>query len=632
MSWLEELQWMQENPAFEERPATIHDFVWSEKYLNIGKRVRPGVMKLLEDIFGDVVSGKRLSQYQRCMFTGAIGVGKTTFASIAIPYMAHWVLCLKDPQEFYELLPGSRIAFMQMSTTRDQARQVVFGDIIARIENCRWFREKYPHDPNWKTQIRWEKKNVWILPGDSKETTFEGYNILGGILDEADSHTITKDKDYAEVGYDTINGRIQSRFVDNSPESVGGNKGLLIVVGQMKKQNGFAHKIYKQLLDDEHALVERMTIWESFGWDKYMNSNGTRNSFFYDVRTRQFVQDWLGPQIVDDKNVIEIPRIYWAQFKSAPEKSLKDLAGIPPSAEDPFISQPHKIEVAQEKWKQMYDNQVAVTDSCVNPTLNEWVGTGKWTDSRKRVAHIDIAYSAEGDAAGIVIGHVDSLVENDQGELKPFIVIDVIIRLKAPAGGEVQISDLRRFIYELVARGVRIYKVTLDGFQSTDTMQQFRKKRIRADLQSMDKTKLGYEDMREALNEERIAIPEYITQKAPGSTEYVNIVYVELTDLTDTGLKIDHSKTGSKDVADGIASVSMSLMQDNTYRKGVLSNSSPTSGRSAEEAMKDLLGRFDRTMSSSIGQQSSTGMPSVSELKGLRPDVLQVPDRLRPKD
>lgn len=633
MSWQEELQWLQDNPAFEERPATIHDFVYSKKYLNIGARVRPGVMKILEDIFGDVVSGLRLSDYQRCMFTGAIGVGKTTFASIAIPYMAHWVLCLKDPQEFFELLPGSRIAFMQMSTTRDQARQVVFGDIIARIENSEWFKTKYPHDPNWKTQIRWESKNIWILPGDSKETTFEGYNILGGILDEADSHTITKDKDYAEVGFDTINGRIQSRFVDNTPGSKGGNRGLLIVVGQMKKQNGFAHKIYKQFTEDPDALVERMTIWESFGWDKYLNPDGTRNSFYFDIRTRQFVEHWLGKSLGDDPNILEIPETFRAQFKSAPEKSLKDLAGIPPTAADPFISQPHKIEVAQERWREMYGNQVAVTESCVNPTINEWVGTGQWTDARKRVAHIDIAYSAEGDAAGVVIGHVHSLTENDQGELKPLIVVDVAVRFKAPPGAEVQISDLRRVVYELIARGVRIYKVTLDGFQSTDTMQQLRKKRIRSDLQSMDKTKLGYEDLREALNEERIALPEYITQLAPGSAEYVNIIYKELTDLTDVGLKIDHSKNGSKDVADGIASVCMSLMQDNTYRKGVLSDSTPASGRTAEEAMRDLFGKFDRTLSSQIGQASSSGAPSSSDMSGLlKPDVLQVPDRLRTKD
>jgi hypothetical protein len=40
------------------------------------------------------------------MVTGAIGIGKTTIASIILPYMCHWVLCLKDPQKFFGLCPA----------------------------------------------------------------------------------------------------------------------------------------------------------------------------------------------------------------------------------------------------------------------------------------------------------------------------------------------------------------------------------------------------------------------------------------------------------------------------------------------------------------------------------------------
>ena len=117
----------------------------------------------------------------------------TTIASIVLPYLAHWVLCLRNPQDFFNLLPGSRIAFMQMSTSGQQAKEVVFGDIKARIENAPWFKN-HPYDPKFKNQLRF-KGDIWILPGDSGETTFEGYNICGGILDEADSHLVTEHKD-----------------------------------------------------------------------------------------------------------------------------------------------------------------------------------------------------------------------------------------------------------------------------------------------------------------------------------------------------------------------------------------------------------------------------------------------------
>jgi hypothetical protein len=101
---IRETMWLIDNPAFERRPATIREFL-DEPYLGIRAKVRPGLATAFEDIFGSEVSSERISQFESAMFTGAIGIGKTTFASIALPYMAHWVLCLKDPQDFYDLLP-----------------------------------------------------------------------------------------------------------------------------------------------------------------------------------------------------------------------------------------------------------------------------------------------------------------------------------------------------------------------------------------------------------------------------------------------------------------------------------------------------------------------------------------------
>ena len=205
-----EAEWLLKHPEFEEKPATIREFLGPD-YLGIEALVRPGLLQALVDIFGEEVNVNRIADFERAMLTGGIGIGKTTFASIALPYMAHWTLCLKDPQQFFGLLPGSRIAFMQMSTSEKQAIEVVFGDIFARIKHSPWFVTNYPYDDKFTKQIRFAK-DIWILPGDSLETSFEGYNILGGILDEMDSHKQTKDKDYADVGYDAIHSRIGSRF------------------------------------------------------------------------------------------------------------------------------------------------------------------------------------------------------------------------------------------------------------------------------------------------------------------------------------------------------------------------------------------------------------------------------------
>lgn len=625
-----ELQWLQDNPAFEERPATITEFL-GEDYLNIEKKVRPGLKEALVKIFGEVVSGKRIASVERAMVTGAIGIGKTTFASIALPYMAHWVLCLKDPQEFFELLPGSRIAFMQMSTSEDQAKEVVFGDIKARIQHSSWFVNNHPHDPKFTNQIRFDK-DIWILPGDSSETTFEGYNILAGILDEMDSHKVTKDKDYAEQGFDTIHSRISSRFID---EETDGHKGLLICIGQMKKSSGFAAKKYEELLGDDRAYVVRQAIWESLGWHRFLNKDGTRNSFFYDTRRKQIIPAGVAG-VVTNPNIIEIPNAYRKNFENNPEKALKDLAGIPPAVNDPFISLADKVDTCVTKWKERVGDESPVDDSPTRPQFKPWFTSNG--DPRKRALHLDIAYSAEGDAAGIAMGHVPELVEID-GEDKPYIVLDCLIRVKAAPGTEIMLSDLRRYIYDLrYELGFKIKDVTMDGFQSTDTQQQLRKRKFTVNQLSVDKSTLPYEDLREAIYEERLEFPPYLTYLNKGDSKRVEIAVQELLQLQDDGKKIDHPVGGSKDIADAMAGVCTTLMGDRQYRKRVTSLAEHR--RRREMLATGTDGTLDyRTDKTDRPGMDSLVLPSLGSI-GLQAPVpptsgdmgLTIPSRLRPKE
>jgi hypothetical protein len=557
-----ELKFLKDNPHFDQRPASILEFLGPE-YLNIEKKVRPGLKTALSDIFGADANGKRIADYERAMVTGGIGIGKTTFASIALPYMAHWVLCLRDPQDFFELLPGSRIAFMQMSTSEKQAKEVVFGDIFARIRHAKWFVENYPHDDKFTQQIRFPK-DIWILPGDSAETTFEGYNILAGILDEMDSHQQTKDKDYADVGYDTIHSRIASRFID---EDNGGHKGLLIAIGQMKKGDGFAARKYKEFQEDDKAYTVRMTIWESLGWQRFLKPDGTRDSFFYDIKRKQIIpRDVAG--VVVNPDFIEVPNAYRKDFNNNPEKALRDLAGIPPATNDPFISLEHRVTEAVEKWTARFDRESPVDDNPTRPKFAEWFQANG--DPRRRAVHLDLAVSGNGDALGLAMGHIEELVEID-GELRPYIVFDCLLRIKAMPGTEILLSDVRRLIYELKDdRGFRIINVSMDGFQSTDTMQMLRKKKYRVDYLSVDKSTMPYEDLREAIYDGRIEFPPYVTYINKGDNNAVQIAVQELLQLQHDGKKIDHPVKGSKDVADAMAGVTSTLLGDRSYRKGVV--------------------------------------------------------------
>jgi len=538
-----------DNPDFEEMPATLREFLGPE-YLDIdrslnpdlpkGVGVREGVKEALIEIFGDSIDTEEISEKRRAMFTGAIGVGKTTLASIALAYMVHWVECLYDPQAYFGLLAGSRIAFMLMSTKDTQAKEVLFGDIKARVNGSKWFQSANVHyDPRTKNQLLFPK-DICVIPGNSAETTFEGYNVLGGVLDEGDSHKVTDNKDYAEAGYNTIHSRIDSRFPNPQTQD---HRGLLIVIGQMKKADGFMARKKKELEEDERASVTTMTIWDSFGWNTYRKRNGKPEFFYYDILRRVVVPN--GPALaVHSENHIKVPETYRKAFENDPVKALRDLAGIPPAVEDPFIAATDRIYEAQAAWKERHKHLYSYVVSS-SPTRPEFHEEFYCRDAFKRALHIDIGYAATGDAMGMAMGHIPEIVEID-GELKPIIVIDFMLRIRASGGNQLRLADFRKIIFYLRDElGFKISIVTYDGFQSVDSLQILREKKFNAVELSLDRKKGPYEDLREALYERRIELPKYVTYKKRGDVDKIDIAYKELSELTDTGLKIGRTKMAS---------------------------------------------------------------------------------------
>jgi hypothetical protein len=391
----------------------------------------------------------------------------------------------------------------------------------------------------------------------------------------------------------------------------------------MKKSNGFAARKYKEFLEDAGAYVMRMSIWESFGWDKFKRKDGTRNSFWYDVKRKKIIPSSI-VGMVENKDFLEIPNAYKKNFENGPEKALRDLAGIPPATSDPFISLVDKVELCRDRWIERHGDESPIKE---NPTRVEYQSWFKAQgDPRKRHVHVDLATSGDGDACGIAMGHVESIKEVD-GEKKPYIVIDCLIRIKAMPGTEIMLSDVRKVIYHLKEElGFKIISVTIDGFQSTDTMQQLRKKRYKAEYLSVDKSTWPYEDLREAIYEERLEFPPYKTYLKKGDDKLVEIAIQELTTLQDTGRKIDHPSDGSKDVADGMAGVIHVLMGDRTYRKGVTSLHTPS----------DVDDEFDLQATGTTGQPG-TLLPFPGAGNGLQAPIppsvggfgITIPDRLQ---
>ena len=469
-------------------------------------QVYPAILELLKETFSGDVRDLYV-KYNEVVFCAGIGSGKSFFSSICISYMLYCTGCLKDPAAYFNKATGTQIYFMNMSVNQKSAQKVVFGEINARLRNSDWFKNRLMYDPRIASELKFPN-NTSVIPGNSAETFFEGYNILGGIIDEADSHTKTEDKDFAEVGYDAIKGRIKSRF---------GKRGMIIIIGSPKTVDGFIMTKMREAEGLKTVLAKRMPIWEAHPPEEYSGEK-----FHFKKGTIE----------------LDVPIEYQDDFKRNPEKALRDLAAIPLYAAEPFFSMPEKV---LEGFDPDLENPITFDGKLLKDFQ---------CDTRApRTVHVDLGINKNGgDACGFSMGHIEKMVQKD-GEHLPIIKIDLMIRIKAPAGGEIMISDVRQIIYELQKRKFKIFLVTMDGWQSTDSLQQLNKKGIRAELLSVDRTTAPYEALKESIYDERLKYPKY----EPFMDECVKLELIN-------GNKVDHQPKGSKDVADSVAGVIYNLI------------------------------------------------------------------------
>jgi len=118
------------------------------------------------------------------------------------------------------------------------------------------------------------------------------------------------------------------------------------------------------------------------------------------------------------------------------------------------------------------------------------------------------------------------------------------MRLTAPPQGEILISDVRQYIYELIRRGFNIKYVSYDGFASEESIQQLKRKGIMSEVISVDKDTKAYESLKDAIYQNRLEFYEH----RPFIDE------AKALELRN-GEKVDHQPNGSKDCSDAVAGV-----------------------------------------------------------------------------
>lgn len=479
---LAELNRLLEYPDYDEIPIGPEEFLTSDEYLGVEKEVWAGVKQDVIDFFNSGVS--------EGIICSGIGAGKSYFTSLAFAYLAYRLLCFKSPQTHLKLARGSTIMLLNMGKTGMQSKKVVFHEISNRIKYSKWFRSKYPPDERIRSELRFPK-DIVIFPGNAKETFPLGYNLYGGIIDEASWHMEASERDTAENIYNAMKKRIVSRA-----------GGFLLIISSPRYANDFTEKKMKEAEKfPDRIFSRRRAIWDVKPGDLVAIANG----------------DYFLHKNPQTNKILKIPNKYKPDFDSNPDLALRDYGAVASKTTEIYFKDEHKV-------KQAFKDKI-------NPVKKNRIDYNLFNIEKvKYYVHIDLGVKV--DAAGITMCHREGNK----------VVLDFILRLNPKEIGEIDFEDVRKIFFELDEKGADLGMVSYDSWQSEDSKQQFEKKGIPIRILSIDRGTGPYDTLKSMIYQNRLV-------GVRDKQAVIELLTLEMF----RGRKIDHPREGSKDLADAIA-------------------------------------------------------------------------------
>jgi len=558
-------------------PVTIKRFIEDDYYMaKIAGDLYPENRPDILDIFAPD------KNYVEIILTGATSIGKTFLASLAITYIIYLIGKFRNPHLWLGGSPASPIVIINMSISAEKAKQVVFTRIKTMIDTSPYFREEFRRDYKLGDTLVWnlskepddEKRKMgsilMLKPGTGDSLSALGDDIFSGVGDELNFfRVIEKSKrthgealDPAQRLYDVISRRMKGRF------SAGGmTLGKFFLLSSAQYPEDFIERRIREAEESgdlgKTIKIIRKSIWEAKG-NVFISgkpffcgktfrievgtvSRGSRIIDTYDKKTGEVV---IGTEGNFEGKIINVPIELWDDFYRDIEGSVRDFAGEVTRAISPFFSNADFIyeSIDYELRHPWTKEETTLEDGSLLNTkvlfqFNEKDGKQKpIIDPHKfRTIHVDLAKS--GDSAGMAVVHISKWVETmDSGKkiLQPFFIVDMMLRIVPPMGGEIQFDKVLNIIRMLRNNGMAIGKVTYDSWQSTHSLQILKTEGFNTDELSVDKDVSPYIYLRNCMADKRLKMYNY------------EPVITELVRLEKKADKVDHPPNGSKDVSDAL--------------------------------------------------------------------------------
>jgi hypothetical protein len=549
---------------FDRLPVGPQQFLDDPYYLGeVAKNMFP---KLRED-FVKIFTGT----YEELIATGSIGYGKSFFGTMCLAYVLYQLSCLRNPAESYGLAAGSQLHCVNLSARKDTAQRVIFEGLADKLILSPYFKET--GFERRKDSLKFPK-GIVVVGGESTDSSVLGLSVIAAIVDEtnflrtsAARKNMAKWQHFgrAEMLYSSIKSRMQSRFM-----KAGQLPGLLMLLSSRQVPDDFTETRIRQSIDDTKIYVMDYALWDvkpdNYSKDRFKVFVGSGG------QKPKIMEPGEQIEIREDERIVEVPVDFKRRFEEDLTSSLRDLAGVSVVTVTNFIQNRETIFKAIDKTRQhpfsAEDWDPTTPGKFLWDKLAKKGPDGEMTPLHfpDAIRYIHIDPSISGDATGLAMGCVSGFrrVSREDSDGKKFeedaptIWVDLVMRIVPPQGGEIFLGDVRSLIYQLSERGFPISKVSMDSYQSVESLQQLKLKGYQTEIISVDAHLDPYQMLKGSMYEGRVSFydfPVLITELKNLQLDWVR-------------KKVDHQASGSKDVADALCGLVYSLTQKYTKKGG----------------------------------------------------------------
>lgn len=535
---------IQPDILWEVDPPTLAEFVTSDAYLGLpplsARQLRVFVEGVGED--GKLLFVTRGDDHEIDLVWGK-GAGKDYIAAIFISYLTYVLLCMANPETFLGLAPRESVDIVNVATRAEQARDVFYTKLKTMLERPCFVRF---HPQLNKMQATFLDKPVRLHSLHSRAQSWEGFNIIAWVMDEADAfQSPTSESQNAAEIYGVLRSSAVTRFPDR--------RWLGFVISYPRSERGWLMKHVAQQKKTGRAYTDIAATWEV-----HPHYDATHPSF----------KNFPMVKVYDEYLV---PEPYVPDFEGDPSGSAMKFMCKPPPIEGAFFEYPDLITKCMNPLRR---NAV---ESVLGITTLRPIGMdgtrpaflGLSDEQREQVQRYTalavppnawrpaepFPYYLHGDPGevhdsfALALAHTlpdtSELMLNDTPLVLNRVVIDFVLEWKPEYNKPVDLLNVRDIIM-FICRHFGVRRVTFDKFQSTQVIQELMQAGIPAKSSSF-------------------SIPEqlkfYTALKSAvyhGTVEWsetaATLIEPQLRYLTRKGDKITHAEE-RKDIADAVAAV-----------------------------------------------------------------------------